>query len=81
MKVRKLIELLNKAIYDGELDPDGEIIASTVNGCSPEDEESLMKFVDETKENSIYISIARPEDNMEAIFYTVPKGEDEEAIA
>lgn len=81
MKVRKLIELLNKAIHDGKLDPDGEIIASTVNGCSPEDEESLMEFVDETKENSIYISIARSEDSMETIFYTVPKGEDEEVIA
>lgn len=78
MKVRKLIELLNKAIYDGKLDPDGEIIASTVNGCSQEDEESLMEFVDETKENSIYISIARSEDSMETIFYTVQKGEDEE---
>lgn len=78
MKVRKLIELLNNAIYDGTLDPDGEILASTVNGCSPEDEESLMEFVEKTKENSIYISIARPEDSMEAIFYTVQKGENEE---
>ena len=78
MKVRKLVELLNNAIYDGELDPDGEILASTVNGCGQEDEESLMEFVDKTKENSIYISVLRLKDSAETIFYTVPKDKDKE---
>ena len=78
MTVRKLVELLNNAIYDRGLDPDGEILASTVNGCSPKDEESLMEFVDKTKEDGIYILTAKAEDSFGTIFYTVPKDKNEE---
>jgi hypothetical protein len=76
MTVKKLIELLNKAISDGVVDPNGEILASTVNGCWPEDEDQMFEAVEEDPKNSIYILISHPEDNTNTIFYTVKKEEE-----
>jgi len=74
--VKKLIELLNKAIDDGTVDPNGEILASTVNGCRPEAEDQMFEVIEEDPNDSIYILISHPENHTNTIFYTVAKEEE-----
>ena len=76
MTVKKLIELLNKAIDDGAVDPNGEILASAVNGCPSEAEDQMFETIEEDPNDSIYILISHPEDNTNTVFYTVKKEEE-----
>ena len=76
MTAGKLVELLTKAMNDGAIDPKGEILAATVNGCFQVDEDQLMETVDQTRKNGIYILISHPEDDANTIFYTVNKTEE-----
>jgi len=76
MTAGKLVELLTKAMNEGFIDPKGEILAATVNGCLQVDEDQLMETVNETRKNSIYILISHPEDDTNTIFYTVNKTEE-----
>lgn len=80
MTVSKLIELLNKAVEDGNLSPDAEVLAATLNGALQTCDESLMECVEETNSDGIYILASIPDDpDHDVIFYTVSK-EEETAI-
>lgn len=80
MTVSKLIELLNKAVDDGSLSPDAEVLAATLNGALQTCDESLMECVEKTNSDGFYILASIPDDpDYDVVFYTVNK-EEETAI-
>ena len=72
MTLKTLIDLLNKAVDKGDLNPDGEVVAATLNGARQADEEVMMEQVEEEKNDGIYILLTLPDDPKHyQIFYTV----------
>ena len=83
MTLKTLIDLLNKAVDEGNLDPDGEVVAATLNGALQADEEALMEQVEKDNDNDndgmFYILLTLPDDpKYYQVFSTVYKKEEAE---
>lgn len=81
MTLKTLIDLLNKAVGEGGLDPDGEVVAATLNGALQADEEALMEQVEKDNDNDgmFYILLTLPDDpKYYQVFSTAYKKEEAE---
>lgn len=75
--IKQLIDLMNKAIEKGELDPEGEILASVVFG-DPKCDKSLLETALEINEDEFYMMVTIPGDEKNVgIFYTTASKEEE----
>jgi len=80
MTLKTLIDLLNKAVDEEKLNPDGEVVAATLNGAIQADEEALMEQVEkDNNDGMFYILLTLPDDpKYYQVFSTVYKEEEAE---
>lgn len=64
MTILDVVTVLNKALEDGSIRPDYEIIAATFNRCLTEDEAQLAKYAEEEHRDGLYLLMSDKDDEV-----------------